>query len=99
MTVRVADHFGSWRWGLLAWALTAVVAALPWFGLLRHDQAPESTASGISLGAVGRPRLGWGMALFSGFQSLQACSVLGCFAQVYRDAGFSAGTAGLLLGV
>ena len=99
LTVPVSAHFGSWRWGLFAWALTAVVAALPWFGLLRHDQAPESTASGISLGAVARTRLGWGMALFFGFQSLQAYSVFGWFAQVYRDAGFSAGTAGLLLGV
>ena len=39
------------------------------------------------------------MALFFGLQSLQAYSVFGWFAQVYRDAGFSAGTAGLLLGV
>jgi CP family cyanate transporter-like MFS transporter len=39
------------------------------------------------------------MALFFGLQSLQAYAVFGWFAQVYRDAGFSAGTAGLLLGV
>jgi CP family cyanate transporter-like MFS transporter len=32
-------------------------------------------------------------------QSLQAYSVFGWFAEVYRDAGFSATTAGLLLGV
>jgi CP family cyanate transporter-like MFS transporter len=74
------------------------VAALPWFGLLRHDTAPESESRSISLAAVARTRLGWGMALFFGFQSLQAYSVFGWFAQVYRDAGFSAGTAGLLLG-
>ena len=76
------------------------VAALPWIGLVRHDRQPEAAAPrGISLGAVARTRLGWGMALFFGFQSLQAYSVFGWFAQVYRDAGFSAGTAGLLLGV
>jgi CP family cyanate transporter-like MFS transporter len=39
------------------------------------------------------------MALFFGLQSLQAYSVFGWFAQVYRDAGFTATTAGLLLGV
>jgi len=39
------------------------------------------------------------MALFFGLQSLQAYSVFGWFAQVYRDAGFSPATAGLLLGV
>jgi CP family cyanate transporter-like MFS transporter len=38
------------------------------------------------------------MALLFGLQSLQAYSVFGWFAQLYRDAGFSAGTAGLLLG-
>ncbi|MEO5710377.1 MAG: MFS transporter [Nocardioidaceae bacterium] len=99
LTVPLSDQFGSWRWGLFAWASTALVAALPWIGLVRHDRKPEGVPHGISLGAVARTRLGWGMALFFGFQSLQAYSVFGWFAQVYRDAGFSAGTAGLLLGV
>ncbi|HET7387115.1 MAG TPA: MFS transporter [Nocardioidaceae bacterium] len=99
LTVPVEHAFGSWRWGLLVWALTAAVAALPWFGLLRHDRVPEGTPSRITLGAVGRTRLGWVMAIFFGLQSLQAYSVFGWFAQVYRDAGFSAQTAGLLLGV
>jgi CP family cyanate transporter-like MFS transporter len=75
------------------------VAALPWLGLLRHDSALEGPRSRITLGAVARTRLGWAMAAFFGFQSLQAYSVFGWFAQVYRDAGFSAGTAGLLLGL
>jgi CP family cyanate transporter-like MFS transporter len=99
LTVPLSEHFGSWRWGLFAWAATALLAALPWIGLIRHDRAPDADAGGISLGAVARTRLGWGMALFFGFQSLQAYSVFGWFAQVYRDAGFSPGTAGLLLGV
>jgi MFS transporter, CP family, cyanate transporter len=99
LTVPIAEHYGSWRWGLFAWAATALVAALPWIGLIRHDLAPETESHDISLGAVARTRLGWGMALFFGFQSLQAYSVFGWFAQVYRDAGFSPGTAGLLLGV
>jgi CP family cyanate transporter-like MFS transporter len=99
LTVPVAEQFGSWRWGLFAWALTAVVAALPWIALVRHDRAPEPTTQTISLGAVARTRLGWAMAAFFGLQSLQAYSIFGWFAQVYRDAGFSASTAGLLLGV
>jgi CP family cyanate transporter-like MFS transporter len=99
LTVPLSEQFGSWRWGLFAWAATAVVAALPWLGLIRHDRVPEAEAHTISLAAVARTKLGWGMALFFGFQSLQAYSVFGWFAQVYRDAGFSAATAGLLLGV
>jgi CP family cyanate transporter-like MFS transporter len=99
LTVPVADGRGSWRWGLGAWALTAAVAALPWLAMVRHDRSPEEAPRSISLRAVARTRLGWGMAMFFGFQSLQAYSVFGWFAQVYRDAGFSAARAGLMLGV
>ena len=100
LTVPLSHQLGGWRWGLGSWAATAAIAALPWLLLVRHDQAPESASSrGISLRDVARTRLGWVMALFFGLQSLQAYSVFGWFAEVYRDAGFSAGTAGLLLGV
>ena len=99
VTVPAAHGFGSWRWGLFIWAVTALVAALPWIVLVRHDRAPEDVSHTITLGAVARTRLGWAMALFFGLQSLQAYSVFGWFAQIYRDAGFSPGTAGLLLGV
>jgi MFS transporter, CP family, cyanate transporter len=99
LTVPISQQFGSWRWGLFAWALTGLVAALPWIGLLRHDRGPDPERRAITLGAVARTRLGWAMAAFFGLQSLQAYSVFGWFAHIYRDAGFSAQTAGLLLGV
>ncbi len=99
LTVPISDQLGSWRWGLLAWALTAAVAALPWLGLVRHDRALAAVTHTILLRDVARTRLGWAMALFFGLQSLQAYSIFGWFAQVYRDAGFSPSTAGLLLGV
>jgi MFS transporter, CP family, cyanate transporter len=98
-TVPMSEQLGSWRWGLAAWAGTALVAALPWLGLIRHDRALDATRRRISLGTVARTRLGWALAIFFGLQSLQAYAVFGWFAQVYRDAGFSATTAGLLLGV
>jgi MFS transporter, CP family, cyanate transporter len=101
LTVPIADRFGEdgWRSGLFVWALTALVAALPWVMLIRHDRSPEEAPHTISLRDVARTRLGWAMAAFFGLQSLQAYSIFGWFAQVYRDAGFSASTAGLLLGV
>jgi MFS transporter, CP family, cyanate transporter len=37
--------------------------------------------------------------VFFGLQSLQAYSIFGWFAKIYRDAGFDADTAGVLLGV
>jgi CP family cyanate transporter-like MFS transporter len=98
-TVPISEQLGSWRWGLAAWAVTALIAALPWLGLIRHDRSPGATPHTVTLRDVARTRLGWAMALFFGLQSLQAYSIFGWFAQVYRDAGFSASTAGLLLGV
>jgi CP family cyanate transporter-like MFS transporter len=99
LTVPIAEQLGSWRWGLLAWAVTAAVASLPWIALVRHDRTLAATRHTITLRQVARTRLGWAMAAFFGLQSLQAYSIFGWFAQVYRDAGFSATTAGLLLGV
>jgi len=99
LTVPLSAQLGSWRWGLLSWALAAAVAALPWLALLRHDRRPGDRVRAVGLRDVARTRIGWAMAVFFGLQSLQAYSVFGWFAQVYRDAGFSAATAGLLLGV
>ncbi len=99
LTVPLSQHFGSWRGGLAFWAATAAIAAVPWVLLLRHDTALRLSRSSISLRQVAGTRLGWAMALLFGLQSAQAYTVFGWFAQVYRDAGFSSSTAGLLLGV
>jgi CP family cyanate transporter-like MFS transporter len=98
-TVPLADGFGSWRGGLAAWAATAAVAAAPWVLLIRHDTAPAEAPQHVSMRQIARTRLGWAMALLFGLQSAQAYTVFGWFAQIYRDAGFSATTAGVLLGV
>lgn len=102
LTVPIAEFHSpdvDWRRGIFVWALLAAVAAVPWLGLLRHDRKPADETRPIRLAAVARTRLGWVMAIFFGLQSLQAYAVFGWAAQVYRDAGFSAETAGLLLGV
>src|SRR4051795_3582787 len=99
LTVPISEAYDGWRAGLFAWSLTAALAVLPWIGLVGHDRRPEEVKGRIGLLDVARTRLGWMMALFFGLQSLQAYSIFGWFAQLYRDAGFSAHTAGLLLGV
>lgn len=99
LTVPIAQHYDGWRSGVAAWALTAAVAVLPWLGLVGHDLTPRETAGPIRLRDVARTRLGWMMALFFGLQSMQAYAVFGWFADIYRSAGFSAGTSGLLLGL
>jgi len=100
LTVPVADGLGTWRWGLALWGATALIAALPWLGLLGHDVRPESDRAGtITARQTARTSLAWAMAVFFGAQSLQAYAVFGWLPQIYRDAGFSAQTAGILLGV
>ncbi|WGL53581.1 MFS transporter [Nocardioides sp. BP30] len=101
LTVPIAQHGGGatdWRAGLFAWALLAAVAAVPWIGLLGRERRTHGASSSIRFADVARTRLGWAMAIFFGLQSLQAYSIFGWFAKLYRDNGFSAHTAGLLLG-
>ncbi len=99
LTVPIGEAQDGWRSGLTVWAVTAGIAVLPWLALVAHDRRPEEARGHIGLLDVARTRLGWLMALFFGLQSLQAYAVFGWFAELYRDAGFSAHTAGLLLGV
>jgi MFS transporter, CP family, cyanate transporter len=104
LTVPISEASGSWRYGLAAWALTAVIALLPWLALMGQDRrepiSPQA-AEGfrITLAAVARTALGWQMVVFFGLQALQAYAIFGWFAVIYRDAGFSPATAGLLLGL
>ncbi len=98
-TVPLSEAAGSWRWGLGTWALTALLALLPWWGLVRHDARPSGERHAVTLRQVAGTRLGWAMAVVFGLQSAMAYTVFGWFPQVYRDAGFSATKAGLLVGL
>lgn len=99
LTVPLSEVTGSWRTGLALWAALAVVAALPWLRMVRHDQHSAGGARRIGLRAVARTPLGWAMALFFGLQSTHAYVVFGWFAQLWRDAGWSPATAGVLVGI
>lgn len=99
LTVPVSDALGGWRAGLGVWAIVAVVAALPWVLMIGHDQHLAAGPHTVTLVQVARTRLGLAMALFFGLQSLQAYAVFGWFAQLWRDNGYSATDAGLLVGL
>lgn len=99
LTVPIANAFGGWRYGLGAWAVVALIAALPWIRLVAQDQQMDPAREGISLARVARTPLGLAMALFFGLQSLQAYSIFGWFAQLWRDAGYSPTVAGALVGL
>lgn len=99
LTVPISEALGGWRWGLGAWGILAVLAAIPWLGLIAHDQRPKIVERAITVGEVARTRLGLAMALFFGLQSIQAYVVFGWFAQLWRDAGYSPAAAGALVAI
>jgi CP family cyanate transporter-like MFS transporter len=102
-SVPVAQAAGSWRTGLGVWSLLAAVAIVPLVAMLRRagrTQREDKAGTGGGRRSGIRPwrtRLGWSLAIFFGAQSFGAYAVMGWLAHLYRDAGFSAETSGLLL--
>lgn len=101
---------GSWRAGLGAWALLGVLAILPWAAVLKDPgsrrPAPAAgngaAAGGVPAAAPARIRIGasptaWALSGFFGLQASAAYIVLGWLPQIFRDAGVSASSAGLML--
>jgi CP family cyanate transporter-like MFS transporter len=111
VSVPIAQAAGSWRVGLGAWALLALVAALSWLpAALRNGTRGAGESGGAGSGRVNHRRphlsgpvrpartgLGWAMAIYFGTQALNAYALMGWLAQLFRDAGFAAAHAGLLL--
>jgi CP family cyanate transporter-like MFS transporter len=63
--------------------------------------APSASAAGQEPSAlrITRSRTAWALAVFFGLQATAAYITMGWMAQIFRDAGVPAGTAGLLLAV
>ncbi|MER6029293.1 CynX/NimT family MFS transporter [Streptomyces sp. NPDC001851] len=100
---------GSWRSGLAVWAAVAGAAVLPWLPLVRdrgtapaQPQGPEQERAAAERHAplrITRSRTAWALAVFFGLQATAAYITMGWMAQIFRDAGVPAGTAGVLLAV
>ncbi|MGW0895618.1 CynX/NimT family MFS transporter [Streptomyces goshikiensis] len=99
---------GSWRTGLLVWAVLALAAVLPWLPIAaaarrtRVAEAAAGTAPTAPADAgprVVRSRTAWALACYFGLQATGAYVTMGWLPQIFRDAGVSAGTAGVLLAV
>jgi CP family cyanate transporter-like MFS transporter len=95
---------GSWRVGLGIWAVLAALAVLPWIGLVRDRGAaarstPAAPAQDTRAPRVTRSRTAWALGCFFGLQATGAYITMGWMPQIFRDAGVSAGTAGVLLAV
>lgn len=104
VTVPVTDRLGgSWQTGLAVWSGLAAAAVLPWIPSIRQ----RGTASAAEAPAreeqpalrITRSRTAWALAVFFGLQATAAYITMGWMAQIFRDAGVPASTAGLLLAV
>ncbi|MGP3685113.1 CynX/NimT family MFS transporter [Streptomyces sp. IBSNAI002] len=111
-TVPLTDALGgSWRTGLLIWALLALAAVLPWLPIARASRraaraAAAASGEGAGAGAradtgprIVRSRTAWALACYFGLQATGAYITMGWLPQIFRDAGVSASTAGVLLAV
>ncbi len=106
---------GSWRTGLLVWAVLALVAVLPWLPVARASRRADRAATAAAAAAAGpgaragagadtgprvvRSRTAWALACYFGLQATGAYITMGWLPQIFRDAGVSASTAGVLLAV
>ncbi|MEU8949790.1 CynX/NimT family MFS transporter [Streptomyces sp. NPDC048489] len=106
LTVPMTDALGGdWHSGLAVWAGLAGIAVLPWIPLVRtgapSGDAPAADTAPHEPGGlrVTRSRTAWALAVFFGLQATAAYITMGWMPQIFRDAGVSAGTAGLLLAV
>ncbi|MFC8970009.1 CynX/NimT family MFS transporter [Streptomyces sp. NPDC057094] len=108
VTVPMTDALGgSWKSGLVVWAGLAAAAVLPWIPLVRArgaapasaEQAPADARQEAPALRITRSRTAWALAVFFGLQATAAYITMGWMAQIFRDAGVAAGTAGLLLAV
>ncbi|MFD7085705.1 CynX/NimT family MFS transporter [Streptomyces sp. NPDC059918] len=98
---------GSWRAGLLVWAVLALVAVLPWLPVAaaaRREKRAAASGPGATVRAdagpkILRSRTAWALACYFGLQATGAYITMGWLPQIFRDAGVSASTAGVLLAV
>ncbi|MFJ5528204.1 CynX/NimT family MFS transporter [Streptomyces sp. NPDC093261] len=107
-TVPMTDALGGdWRSGLAVWAALSAAAVLPWIPFVRArgaDSAQSAPAADAGQAdsdglRITRSRTAWALAVFFGLQATAAYITMGWMAQIFRDAGVSAGTAGVLLAV
>ncbi|WP_037668252.1 MFS transporter [Streptomyces griseus] len=105
VTVPLTDALGGgWQPGLAVWATLAGIAVVPWIPFVRQRGARPATPAPAreeppAALRVTRSRTAWALAVFFGLQATAAYITMGWMAQIFRDAGVAAGTAGLLLAV
>lgn len=97
-----ANVSGGWRSALGIWAVFALVALVPWAVITRreHRDPDDHRAPAKERAArLTHSRTALALCLFFGVQATNAYIQFGWLPQIYRDAGLSAETAGVLTSV
>jgi CP family cyanate transporter-like MFS transporter len=106
---------GDWRLALGFWALPAALSIPCWLPFIRdrtggrpsvHAPAANRVVPPVPadsdapvLRRITRSRTAWAMAIYFGLQASEIYCIMGWLPQIFRDAGVSADTAGLLTAV
>ncbi|MFI6576404.1 CynX/NimT family MFS transporter [Nocardiopsis sp. NPDC050513] len=96
-TVPLERATGDWRIALGSFAAFGVVALLPWLLVLRNGRRGGRGGRVLGVRDVLGTAIGWQSVLYFGTQSSIAYIMFGWFAQMLRDQGMDAQTAGLAL--
>ena len=103
LAVPVADAAG-WRVSLGIWAVTAFIAALPWWWVLGHGAAaratpahPDAPHAAATTGRVWRSPIAWGMALMFGTTSLITYAMFTWLPLLLTEAGASPAFGGAMV--
>jgi CP family cyanate transporter-like MFS transporter len=98
-TVPIGNASGhGWRGGLLFWAFPAALALVVWTACTWHTESRAAAAPTVDASLLRDP-LTWQITFFFGLQSLSFYSVLSWIPSIFRDHGYSAEAAGLLLSI
>ncbi|MGP3912297.1 CynX/NimT family MFS transporter [Nonomuraea sp. 10N515B] len=98
-TVPIERASGDWHIALGVWAALAAVAAIPWLALLRSEPERDAGSRDSGIRRMLGSRMAWMIATYFGTQSMIAYIMLGWFATILVDGGYSTSQAGLILGV
>ncbi|MEU6224712.1 MFS transporter [Streptomyces sp. NPDC047042] len=104
VTVPLTEAFGGdWRYGLGAWSVLAAMAVPPWLALARRRPPPDTGRADANAPQqapapvrLSRDPTAWALTAYFGLQASSAYIIIGWLPQIFRDAGLSAQSAGLL---
>lgn len=98
LTVPLIEAGDQWRLALGMWAGLAVIALVPWLGLLKHDvKVTGRPAAALDIRRVARSPLTWAMVVCFGAQAGGAYTLFGWFPKMLTDAGSSSAAASIAL--